>query len=120
MHELSLAGGILRVVEDAARREGFVRVARLTLEVGALAGVEVPALRFALEATAPGTCLEGAEVVVVEPPGEAWCMTCAATVPLARRGEACPRCGGYQLQPTSGTGLRVVDLIVHDAAPAAG
>ena len=26
MHEASVAGGILQVVEDAARREGFVRV----------------------------------------------------------------------------------------------
>lgn len=68
MHELSLAGGVLRVVEDAAARDGFARVSRLTLEAGALAGVEVRALRFALESLAPGTCLEGAEVVIDEPP----------------------------------------------------
>ena len=32
MHEMSLAGGILRVVEQAAEREGFARVQQLTLE----------------------------------------------------------------------------------------
>lgn len=119
MHELSLAGGILRVVEDAARRERFTRVSRLTIEVGALAGVDVGALRFALQATAPGTCLAHAEFVIEEPPGQAWCMACGVTVPIGQRGDACPRCGGYQLQPTGGTALRVVDLIVHDDAPAA-
>jgi hydrogenase nickel incorporation protein HypA/HybF len=119
MHELSLAGGILRIVEDAAHRERFTRVSRLTLEVGALAGVEVQALRFALEATAPGTCLERAEFVIEQPPGQAWCMACATIVPIAQRGDACPHCGGYQLQPSSGTELRVVDLIVHDDTQAA-
>lgn len=118
MHELSLAAGILRVVEEAAGREGFARVGRLTLEVGALAGVEVAALRFALEVIAPGTVLEGADVVIDEPPGRAWCLDCAQTVALPRRGEPCPRCGGYRLQATGGTELRVVELIVHDHAPA--
>ena len=58
MHEASLAGGILRIVEDAARRDGFGRVKALRVEAGRLAGVEVRALRFALDAIAPGTvCL---------------------------------------------------------------
>ena len=54
MHEVSLAAGVLQLVEDAAGREHFSRVAALRLEVGQLAGVEVEALRFALEAIAPG------------------------------------------------------------------
>jgi hydrogenase nickel incorporation protein HypA/HybF len=58
MHELSLAGGIVSMVEAAAEREHFRRVAQLRLEVGALAGVEPQALRFALTAIVPGTCLE--------------------------------------------------------------
>ena len=49
MHEASLAGGILQLVEDAARREKFRRVTLLRLEAGQLAGVETRALRFALE-----------------------------------------------------------------------
>lgn len=118
MHELSLAGGIVRVVEDAAQREGFARVSQLRLEVGALSGVEVRALRFALEATAPGTCLEGAAIDIIEAPGTAWCMHCAASVTIESRIDPCPQCGGHQLQPTGGTELRVVDLLVHDAQPA--
>ena len=114
MHEMSLAGGILKVVDDAAAREPFARVQRLTLAAGALAGVEVRALRFALEAMAPGTRLEGAEIVIHEPPGQAWCMACDDTVTIGARGEPCPSCGGYQLQATGGTELKVVDLMVID------
>jgi hydrogenase nickel incorporation protein HypA/HybF len=114
MHEMSLAGGVLRLVEDAAAREGFERVSRLRLEIGKLSGVEVEALRFALDAIAPGTCLAGAAIEIDEPPGQAWCMPCGRLTPIKERGDACVHCGGYQLQATGGTELRVVDLLVDD------
>jgi hydrogenase nickel incorporation protein HypA/HybF len=114
MHEMSLAGGILQLVEDAAARERFTRVRRLTLEAGALAGVEVRALRFALELIAPGTCLENAQLQIDEPPGQAWCMMCCDTVEIRSRADACPRCAGHRLQATGGTELKLRDLIVHD------
>lgn len=114
MHEASLAGGVLQLVEDAARREGFTRLMELRLEAGQLAGVDVRALRFALESLAPGTLLEGARIAIDEPPGQAWCMSCDQTVALARRGDDCPRCGGHRLQPTAGMDLRVLDMLVRD------
>lgn len=112
MHEMSLAGGILQLVEESARREAFSRVRQLRLCAPALAGVEVSALRFALEALAPGTLLEGAEVDIDEPPGQAWCLDCSLGVEIGARGEPCPHCGGWQLQVTGGFELRVVELIV--------
>jgi hydrogenase nickel incorporation protein HypA/HybF len=115
MHEASLAGGVLQLVEEVAQREGFRRVLELRLEAGQLSGVDVRALRFALESLAPGTLLEGAQILIDEPAGQAWCLSCSQSVPLAQRGEACPVCGGYQLQPTGGMELRVVDLRVSDA-----
>jgi len=114
MHEASLAGGILKLVEDSALREGFARVTSLRLEAGQLAGVEPRALRFALEALAPGTCLEGARFEIDEPAGAAWCLRCSVVEAIAQRGNACPHCGGYQLQATGGTELRVVEMLVED------
>lgn len=115
MHEMSLAGGVLQLVEQAAQREGFARVTNLHLEVGQLAGVELESLRFALAAIAPGTLLDGALIEISEPPGEAWCMTCVKLTRIKERGAACEHCGGYQLQPTGGSELRVVDLQVEDS-----
>ena len=114
MHELSLAGDILRLVEESARRERFRRVGQLRLEAGALAGVEVSALRFALEAIAPGTCLEGAQITIDEPPGRAWCTRCETSVIIGSRADPCPLCGGYPVQPTGGGELRVLELLVQD------
>ena len=112
MHELSLAGGILRVLEQTRARDSFERLIHLRLEAGALCGVEISSLRFALEAIAPDTCLEGALIDIDEPPGSAWCLPCGQSVSILTRLDACPLCGGYQLQPTGGTELRVVDLQV--------
>ncbi len=112
MHELSLADEILRLVQGAAARDHFRQVATLRLEAGALAGVEVSALRFALEAIAPGTCLEGACIEIDEPPGLAWCARCAAEVTIDSRADPCPRCGGYPVQVSGGDELRMLDLVV--------
>lgn len=115
MHEMSLAAGILKLVEDAAQREHFARVTRLKLEAGALSGVEVRSLRFALESMVAGTVLERARIEVDEPPGTAWCLQCSGTVAIQTRLEPCPACGSQQLQPTGGTELRVVEMLVEDA-----
>ena len=114
MHELGLAAGILQIVEQAALREHFRRVSRLHLEAGTLAGVEPQALRFALNALAPGTCLEGAEIAIAEPCATAWCGRCAEAVEISSRADPCPRCGGARLRATGGTQLRVLDLVVFD------
>ncbi|RVT50107.1 hydrogenase maturation nickel metallochaperone HypA/HybF [Rubrivivax albus] len=116
MHEMSLAGGILKLVDDAAARDPFTRVKCLVLDCGALAGVEVHALRFALEAIAPGTRLDGAEIVVHEPPGQAFCMSCGQRVEIMSRVDPCPACGSFKLQPTGGLDLTVRELIVHEEA----
>ncbi|ASW04028.1 MULTISPECIES: hydrogenase maturation nickel metallochaperone HypA [Paraburkholderia] len=114
MHEVGLAGGILRVVEQTAERERFRLVVQLRLEAGRFCAVDVRALRFALEAIAPGTLLEGAEILIDEAPGRAWCWTCEIEVALMQRGDSCPNCGGYRLQARAGTELRVIDMRVED------
>jgi hydrogenase nickel incorporation protein HypA/HybF len=114
MHELSLAGNILQLVEQARAREAdpFTRVTHLQLQAGALAGVEISALRFALESLAPGTLLEGAQIDIDAQPGSAWCLQCGKSVPIFSRLDLCPLCDGAQLQVTGGTELKVVDMRV--------
>jgi hydrogenase nickel incorporation protein HypA/HybF len=114
MHEMSLAGGVLDLVEQSAAREGFARVTRIRLRVGKLSGVEVESLRFALNAIAPGSCLDGAAIDIEEPPGRAWCMKCVQLTTIKDRGDGCEHCGGFQLQATAGSELSVVDLLVED------
>lgn len=110
MHEMSLAEGVRGIVEDAARAHEAQRVKTVVLEIGALAAVEVEALRFCLDVVLKDSVAEGAAIEIVGVPGTGWCMACADTVTVARLYDACPRCGGYQVQPTGGTEMRVKEL----------
>jgi hydrogenase nickel incorporation protein HypA/HybF len=112
MHEMSLAEGVLTVIQDAARAQGFARVRTVWLEIGQLAAVEREALRFSFDVVTRGSLADGAALEIVDVPGAAWCMQCCETVAVAERGEGCPRCGSYQLQVTAGTEMRVKELEV--------
>lgn len=110
MHEMSLAEGILGVVQDAARAHAPCAVRTVRLEIGALAAVECEALRFAFDVVKRGSVAEGAALDIVQVPGSAWCLQCSRTVAIAERGDPCPHCGGWQLAVTGGTEMRVKEL----------
>ena len=112
MHELALAESVLAIVEDAARRHDARRVQAVRVEIGALACVQADALRFCFDAVTRGSVAEKADLEIDACPGEAWCMRCGNTVPVAARGDACPRCGGYQLEVTRGDAMRVLDIVI--------
>lgn len=113
MHELSLCESLLRIMERNAEEQGYSRVKRVWLEIGALAAVEVEAMRFGFEVAARGTLAEGAGLEIIELPGEAWCMACAKTVRVRQRYDQCPHCGGCQLQVTGGDQMRIKELEVE-------
>ncbi|MCL2524425.1 MAG: hydrogenase maturation nickel metallochaperone HypA [Betaproteobacteria bacterium] len=113
MHEMSLAEGVLQLVEETAQREGAQRVKLVVVEIGQLSSVEPEALRFCFEAVAQGGIARGAALEIVDVPGSGWCQPCAATVPMVASYAACPRCGGYQLQPTGGSEMRVREIEIE-------
>ncbi|MEZ5954739.1 MAG: hydrogenase maturation nickel metallochaperone HypA [Hyphomonas sp.] len=112
MHEMSLAIGVVEVIESEARKQGFARVERIVLEVGALACVDASALEFGFEAAGKGTKAEGAVLEILTPPGAAYCFACQKSVPISRKGDPCPDCGGYQLVVTGGEELKIKSLEV--------
>jgi hydrogenase nickel incorporation protein HypA/HybF len=113
MHEMSLCAGILQILEEQARTLGFRRVKTVWLEIGGLSGVEVEAMRFGFDVVMQGSLAEGAELEVVETPGEAWCLRCRKTVSVKQRFDACPACGAYPLQVTGGEEMRIRELEVE-------
>ena len=113
MHEMSLCESVVRILEDTARSQGFGRVKTVWLEVGALSGVEIEAMRFSFDAVTRGTLAEQAKLELIALPGRAWCMQCAKSVEVQQRFDACPTCGSYQLQVTGGDELKIKELEVE-------
>jgi len=112
MHEMSLCEGVLQVLQDNARSQGYSRVKTVWLEIGCLSGVEVEAMRFSFDLVMKGSLAEAAKLEIIRIPGAAWCMQCGRTVPVTERYDACPDCGGYQLQVTAGDEMRIKELEV--------
>lgn len=113
MHEMSLCASLLQIIEEQAGLQNFTRVRQVRLEVGALAGVEIEALRFGFEVVMRDTLAHSASLEIIELPGLARCLNCKQPVEINKRIDACPRCQGYQLQITGGDQLRIKDLEVE-------
>ncbi|MEE4298036.1 MAG: hydrogenase maturation nickel metallochaperone HypA [Pseudomonadales bacterium] len=112
MHEMALCQGLVDLIEDEARRQGFDRVRRVIVEIGALGHVDPRALAFAFEVTVRGTRANDARLEVREIPGRAWCMACSTVVAVPARGEVCPLCGGSQLIVEGGEEMKLRELEV--------
>ncbi len=113
MHEMSLSEGVLQLIEQNARSQGFRRVMAVTLEIGELAGVDQEAMRFSFDAVTRGTLADRARLDIEPVPGEAWCMPCGQSVHIARRIDPCPDCGSHQLQVTGGNDMLLKSLEVE-------
>ncbi len=112
MHEMALCEGVLQVLEDHAASQGFEQVKTVWLEIGELSSVEIDAMRFCFNAVMRGSIADQARLQIIETPGEAWCMQCSSKVPLHQRYDACPECGGYQLQIVAGDEMKIRELEV--------
>jgi len=113
MHEMSLAEGIIQLIDDSAAKNQFQRVKTVWLEIGQLAGVEAEAMRFCFDAVTRGSIAEGATLEIIATPGQGRCYDCDKTVSVAARYEPCPQCGGYSVEVTGGTEMRVKELEVE-------
>ena len=112
MHEMSIAEGIIQIIEEEARKQSFSRVKQVWLEIGRFSGVETEALTFCFDAVSRGGVADGSQLEIIDIPGKAWCMLCADTVQVNERYDPCPNCGSYQLQVTGGEELRIKELEV--------
>lgn len=112
MHEMSLAEGVLQLIEDAARDQGFTAVRTIWVEIGQLSGVEPDALAFCFDAVTRGTLAEGARFEIVHVPGSGHCYECGQDTELQAVYDACTHCGAVPVHITGGTEMRVKELEV--------
>jgi hydrogenase nickel incorporation protein HypA/HybF len=113
MHEMSLAEGVIQLIEDSARQNGFTRVKTVWLELGRFAGVEPEAMRFCFEAVARGSIADGAVLEIIESSGVGVCTECGRSSEVVERFQPCPYCGGFGVSVTGGDVMRVKELEVE-------
>ncbi len=112
MHEMSLAEGVLQILQDQARTEKFACVKTVWLEIGQLSHVDPDAIKFCFDAVTRGTLADAAKLEIIRTPGKSWCHDCMKPVAVSSLIDACPDCGGYKLQVTEGDDMRVREVEV--------
>jgi len=106
VHELGIARNIVAIV---CERAGATPVKRVTLEIGAHAGVMADAIAFCFPVVAEGTACAGARLEIREIAGRARCRRCAAEFVQPRLGAPCA-CGSRETDRTAGGELNVKEM----------
>ncbi len=112
MHELSLCESVLNILKDESKKQGFSEVKHVWLEIGQMASVEREAMMFSFDVVTRNSLADGANLTIIDIPGEAWCMYCEKTIAVNQRFDSCPECGSYQIQVTAGDEMRIKELEV--------
>ena len=113
MHEMSIASEILNIVDRTVQANGATEVTDIFIEVGALAGVMIPALEFGLEVIKANTCAHNAAIHIEEIPGQGKCLQCEQTFPMDFPITSCPECEQSYLCMVAGDQLRVREIEVE-------
>lgn len=112
MHELSIALGIVDIAQDAVQKAGAQLVTHIELEIGELAGVELPALEFAWSEAVRGSVLAGATRSIRRVSPRASCMECAHEFDTRQLRDLCPSCASPFTHLVRGQELRVIAVTV--------
>lgn len=112
MHEMSLCESIVQVIESQAAVHDYRQVKTVWLEIGALSGVEIEALKFCFDVVCRHSIAKNSTLRIVEIPGQAWCMQCARNLNITSRLSGCPQCGSHQLQVNGGDEMKIKELEV--------
>lgn len=115
MHELSIALGILDIVQETCGKEGIARVEKVRVKIGRASGIMPDALLFSFECARSGTVADGALLEVEEVPVGGHCEDCNRDFTVEEKYVlACPRCGGASFRVHSGQELEIIDLEGED------
>ena len=111
MHELAIAQSVVTIAD---RHADGRPVTSVQLKVGHLRQVVPSALTFAFQLVAEGTAVEGAELEIEVVPAAGVCRTCSADTILPDFPLCCGRCGGCDIEVTSGEELLVDSLELQE------
>ncbi|MFO7613503.1 MAG: hydrogenase maturation nickel metallochaperone HypA [Bacteroidales bacterium] len=110
MHELSIAQSIIELSEEEARKANAMKITRVEVEIGTMAGIETDALLFAWDSVVQGTMAQTAPLVIHTLQAEAICQQCQAKFPADNYFIECPNCGSFRYRITRGKELRICSL----------
>ncbi|HXF99141.1 MAG TPA: hydrogenase maturation nickel metallochaperone HypA [Bacteroidota bacterium] len=114
MHELSLASGILDIVQEYVPRDRRSAVRGVRVRVGSLSGVVPESLEFSFAAIVAGTPLQHASLVIEHVPASVRCNRCRCEFGVELPIFVCPQCNSSETTMLQGNELQVVEIELQD------
>ena len=105
MHEMTVAHGLLSILQDRAKAHGIARISRVRVKVGRLRGLDARQLRLAFEALAEDSLAAGAALDVEEIVAKARCRACGAVWQAEDFRFDCPKCASADAEILGGREL---------------
>jgi len=114
MHELGIASSILEAVQKESLRHVGVRISKVGVKIGELAGVDVDALQFGFECIVKETEWEGLVLEVESIPRVQRCPKCGHEFRMVDYDPQCPQCGEFGTKCISGEELDIAYMEVDE------
>ena len=105
MHELSLCDDLMSQVLALAKQHNTQAVASITVNIGALSGVEPMLLESAFAISRVGTIAESAEFILKSVPVRIYCDNCGIEAETPANRLICPGCQSADTRLLSGDEL---------------
>jgi len=114
MHEISIAQGIVDIVEQELARHGVKELKAVNIAVGKLAGVVPEQLAFCFDLITADTSMNGVSLNIREVPMGYVCGSCGEEFTSEEVAFACPRCGRQNPGMITGMELNIESIEVAD------
>ena len=105
MHELSIVASLFEILEAKAKENQAIRIVRVKLKVGKMAGVVPEFLQTAFDSYKQGTIASEARLEIEEIPLKMRCRKCAAEIEKEDFVLVCPSCSSTDLEIREGMEL---------------
>jgi hydrogenase nickel incorporation protein HypA/HybF len=110
MHEVSIAQGLMKILEDETKKHGVSRVTKVKVRIGTLSAVVPDALTFAFEVVSEGTVAQGAELNIEVVQAKGRCDKCNIDFDVDECIFLCPHCSGVAAEIVCGKELEVAEI----------
>lgn len=111
MHELSIMGEVVRIVERVAMENRLEKVDTVVLQVGELTPIVPHFLEEYYPAVTYKTSLEGTKLRVEMVPGIARCNDCGKVFNVVEHDGVCPQCSGSAYEIISGRDFLLKEIL---------
>jgi len=114
MHEVSIAGEIIKIVRESVPPGSLNCVKFIMLDIGEYSNIMPEALCFGFSVLSKGTELEGSELIINKIPLKVKCSFCNSISVIEPGFFYCPECGSNDVKIIGGQEMNIVSIEIEE------